>query len=169
MIKFKLSLLITICSFNSYSQAKSSIGLAGTFNYPAASNYKLGYGQSLTADIKISNKLALSPSIEHEKINATVIGNNAKRTLNLYLFRLTGKYYFTNHLFADAGALLYLGGDQGVIAGGLAATGSAGYQFQLTQLTFIETSLWSHLVSLYENNATPVLGIKVGFKFNLKK
>lgn len=170
MIKFLLAVFIVVFSYTSYSQAKSSITIAGTLNYPAASKYKVGYGQSLQANIRLSEKVALSPSIEHEKIKATFTGYYAaKQSIDLFIFRVTGKYYFNKHLFADAGVLFYVGGEDGIVAGSFAPTVSIGEQIKLTKQMVLVTSLWSHFVKLYRDNLTALPGIKVGLQYNFRK
>ncbi|GAA4319867.1 hypothetical protein GCM10023149_18810 [Mucilaginibacter gynuensis] len=181
IIKITLIIVIaTLSHWQSYGQARSSIGLAYGINKPLTTDFKTGSGFNLQSSIRVSNKVAITPSLGYEKLNANfrnVYDSYGYRVysvenIGLVYLGVGAKYYFKERFFARAGAMLYLGGgNEDLVTGGVGGALAAGYELMLDRHSDLEFTLRTDLINLRssETKITPVIGLKVAYNFNFRR
>jgi hypothetical protein len=178
-ITFVFSLILFIVNVT-YSQSRSSIGIAYGANKPLSSDYNFGSGIQFFGDIAIGSKWAITPDLGYDRLNskgriyydAKNLNNKRIGSVDLFHLGLSGKYCFSREWFARAGAILYAGGGNEDIAGaGISGTAAVGYNLELDEHSTFELSFNTIVIDIQSggNGVTPIAGLKVAYVFDFRK
>ena len=177
---FLLGILPLLCIQTSYSQSRSGIGIAYGINKPLSNDYNTGGGFQLLGKIAIGNNWAIIPDLGYDHLNSKgrvyyePANLNNKRISSIDLFHLgqSGRYSFDKQWFANAGAILYVGGGNEDIANaGIGGSAAAGYNLNLDEHSSLELSLNTSIINIQysDNSVTPIVGLKVAYVFNFRR
>jgi hypothetical protein len=165
---------ILLSATQSYSQARSSVGIGAGINYPLQSGYHVGRDRVLFANFRTSNKITIMPSIGLESTESDKKGVyngyyfvGSGRSVDLFFLNLSAKYYFQKSFFAFGGPAVYLGGDD-LGSAGIGGQFGAGYDWNFDDYSSFELSLRSELLPVYDKTV-PTAALRVAYKFNFSR
>ena len=179
LTKILLILTLLFSTIQSYSQARGGIGIGLGYNLPLSNNdYNIGGGGFIQGSIALNNKWAIVPRLGVENLDGNgravydQYGYVSRHINNLGLIYIgvSAKYFFRQHFFAEAGPTLFVGaGGDGVDAGGISASGAAGYNLKLDRHSSLEFSLNTSVIYIDSSNGTvPIVSAKLAYAFNFK-
>ncbi|QJD96505.1 hypothetical protein HH214_11780 [Mucilaginibacter robiniae] len=174
-------LLLNLCLTQVYSQARTSTSLGYDVNLPLHSGYKFGYGFNWQTNIKVSNKVAISPVLGYDRINSDggiIYSNDGyghyryRDNIDLFYLGLGAKYYFDKQFFARAGAMIYIGGgNEDLVTGGIGGTAAVGYDWTIDKRSTFELTLRTDIINFKTNHREvgAIAGLGIAYKFNFRK
>jgi hypothetical protein len=185
-MKFKFLKILLIASLvlksvNSYSQARSSIGISYGPNLPFSNIHQSGSGFQVMGAIAITNKWSIIPNLGYEgldlKRDYTSSFNdqfvNPYNSINLFYVGASARYTFNNLFFAKAGPIAYAAGANEDVANfGIGGNLTGGMDLNLDAHNTIQIA--AYLSGIYidksvGNGVTPYTGLKFAYVFNFSR
>ncbi|RFM28785.1 hypothetical protein [Deminuibacter soli] len=164
---FSLLLFCTVFSVVAAAQSGGAFGVMAGFNRPLRSGYDFGQTWGVQGSIKLGNKLALSPGIGSQKLQARRDNSHGIESIGFVYLSVPVKYFINPHVFAVAGPAIYLGGDDGV-ASGLGLVAAIGYHFQADEHSAFEFALHTDVQPTYHGHVANA-GLKIGYLFYFRQ